>query len=1271
MISRHTMIIASLRRVKVLVSLLVVFGFTTVGQSQCPLICNKNVNISMEGTCNVEVTPAMVVEGFVSGSCTYTVVIMGSNGLPIPSSPFVDSSHVGRSFDVKIQYDHNSCWGKIHVEDKFAPVITCPPVDTLNCYDRRTFPLPTATDNCGTIKSVNILSDDIEDLGCSQAYAAIRRISYIAFDKYDNKSAVCTRVVYYRKIRLDSIDFPKDRDDQSAHSLSCDNKENWDKNNNKYPEPSESGVPTDKTGASIQPDVAFCDLKVSFTDSEIVTCGASRKIFRSWTILDWCSRQVRTKIQTIKISDHEAPEASVNHVDGLKVNANAYECAADWTVPAPRNFVDCGESMWSIGYVVADQFGSFPANPFYTEENVVKVGANTIIRRLPVGKVRLRYRLFDPCGNSRFKFVDIEVIDRNAPDVVCNEFIVVTIGSETDVNIPASSLDNGSLDRCSKVSFTALRMNQGCSSPTSWSNFFKVCCSDVGQDVMVSLRVTDESGNFNTCMVTVRVQDKKFPKVTCPPDVTIQCGTHPDTFRITGMATATDNCATPRIFKVDSSALNNCGVGMIFRKWYAEDNNKNRDSCIQKITITPLPRLTLSDTIWRRVRDTMIEACMEYDIDPRITGEPNLPGDKCRQLGANYKDQIFYKVDSVCAKILRQWTVVDWCDTNPNENKIFYTQVIKIVNTRGPEFSNCRDTTFCIDGACNGNITYVQSATDVCTPVNKLVWTYQVDLNNNGTIDRSGTTPNASGNYPVGKHRIIWKVKDGCGNESKCERILTITDCKKPTPYCIGEITTVIMPSTGTVSIWAKDFDLGSSDNCPGKLKISFSADVKDTMRTFNCNQLGQRDLQMWVTDTTGNQDFCAVKINIQDGDNNCNKTGNAFISGKIMTENSKGLDQTEVSLMDLSDNFMNMSMSDALGQFTFQNISDGSYTLKPKYGKNHLLGINTIDLVHIQRHILGIQRLTNPYKLIAADADNDERITISDVVELRKLILGIKSQFDNDDLAWKFVSNDNVFANPAKPWPFKGSSEVNIANGIFSKNIEFMAVKVGDLDGSAFALSSRNTNKITVTSATKSIDKRTYDMSFKVKEDVSIDALEMMIDLPSRVSKVILSSNMIDLNSEHYFVDYKNGKIKVSWHSEKEVNLLNSNTLINITYEAQSEETLSLSNSNNTNFIHSTTNGTQELINERNHTKSFEVYQNEPNPFEDRTRIRFYQPMEGEVKLNIYNLTGKALYQSKKVFGKGINEIEISKQDIKEKGVIIYEMELLGEKVIKKMLLI
>ena len=55
--------------------------------------------------------------------------------------------------------------------------------------------------------------------------------------------------------------------------------------------------------------------------------------------------------------------------------------------------------------------------------------------------------------------------------------------------------------------------------------------------------------------------------------------------------------------------------------------------------------------------------------------------------------------------------------------------------------------------------------------------------------------------------------------------------------------------------------------------------------------------------------------------------------------------------------------------------------------------GISTADIVQIQRNILGLNQFTNMQKAVA-DVNNSGTVSASDIVELRKLILGIIPDF-------------------------------------------------------------------------------------------------------------------------------------------------------------------------------------------------------------------------------------------------------------------------------------
>jgi hypothetical protein len=61
--------------------------------------------------------------------------------------------------------------------------------------------------------------------------------------------------------------------------------------------------------------------------------------------------------------------------------------------------------------------------------------------------------------------------------------------------------------------------------------------------------------------------------------------------------------------------------------------------------------------------------------------------------------------------------------------------------------------------------------------------------------------------------------------------------------------------------------------------------------------------------------------------------------------------------------------LSDQLGAYQFSNAIPlaGNYTVTPEKDDNPLNGVTTLDLALISKHILGIENLNSPYKIIAA----------------------------------------------------------------------------------------------------------------------------------------------------------------------------------------------------------------------------------------------------------------------------------------------------------------
>jgi len=145
----------------------------------------------------------------------------------------------------------------------------------------------------------------------------------------------------------------------------------------------------------------------------------------------------------------------------------------------------------------------------------------------------------------------------------------------------------------------------------------------------------------------------------------------------------------------------------------------------------------------------------------------------------------------------------------------------------------------------------------------------------------------------------------------------------------------------------------------------------------------------------------------------------------------------------------------DCNGQYeaTVPCINSNTFTIKPKKNTKLLNGVTTFDLVLITKHIIGVQLLGSPYKIIAADANKSNSVTTFDIVELRKLILFIITELPNHNTSWRFVDADYQFPDPADPWsePFPEVKNITFTGqNNTATNLDFIAIKVGDVNGSA-----------------------------------------------------------------------------------------------------------------------------------------------------------------------------------------------------------------------------
>lgn len=78
------------------------------------------------------------------------------------------------------------------------------------------------------------------------------------------------------------------------------------------------------------------------------------------------------------------------------------------------------------------------------------------------------------------------------------------------------------------------------------------------------------------------------------------------------------------------------------------------------------------------------------------------------------------------------------------------------------------------------------------------------------------------------------------------------------------------------------------------------------------------------------------------------------------------------------------------------------------------------------------------------------------------------------------------------------------------------------------------------------------------------------------------------------------------------------------------------------------------------------------PNPFSIITEISFTIPEAGEVKLSVYDVTGKVLLEKINTFAMGYNSVSVSRDDLNlANGVLYYKIEYGPYVAVRKMVLL
>lgn len=289
---------------------------------------------------------------------------------------------------------------------------------------------------------------------------------------------------------------------------------------------------------------------------------------------------------------------------------------------------------------------------------------------------------------------------------------------------------------------------------------------------------------------------------------------------------------------------------------------------------------------------------------------------------------------------------------------------------------------------------------------------------------------------------------------SQADTVPPVLKCKSsvaviiPPPCCVtvsvDEFIDSVFDNSGAV------VDLGVRKTCTGDGFPENKTSVK-----YYESEMGVQYADVWARDMTGNTSSCMVKAIVED------VTGSVdpFFAVRTYTPNATGICKTKIVTFGVN------CFSDSISITGFTGCPLGEWgnfgaliyasgyesTVTPYKNDYPLNGVTSFDLTLIQKHILGQHVLDSPYKIIAADASQDGKVTAYDIVLLRKLILGKINELPNGR-SWRFVQEDYTFPNPVNPFlpAFPERIEVSNMTDPPPNLFHFTGVKIGDVDYSA-----------------------------------------------------------------------------------------------------------------------------------------------------------------------------------------------------------------------------
>ncbi|HLF64408.1 MAG TPA: T9SS type A sorting domain-containing protein [Saprospiraceae bacterium] len=870
----------------------------------------------------------------------------------------------------------------------------------------------------------------------------------------------------------------------------------------------------------------------------------------------------------------------------------------------------------------------------------------------------------DDSGNTSTCTAIVTVEDPGGLVALCQN-LMVFLDANGQVIVLPEDVDDGSGGGCFAGELTF---------ELSETNFN---CTDIGPNLVI-LTVTDSEGNSATCTAIITVSDNTPPSLTCPPNMTVDCDDPIDIEDLSPFGTpiVSDNCPPVTLMEAIVDNRDDCGQGTIVRTFTATDPSGNSSQCAQTITVMDPDPFDETDIIWP---PALVNLGPCSSTDPGPGNQPVIDSGTCTNISVSYSDDVEMTVDNdpmtPCIEITRTWTVIDSCQLEDGtQNGIFtFTQMIILNDNVGPVFTLLNDITVTADSVtCVAFVTLITTATDcgMSTPI---------------TNSFNAGGGNASGDYPIGTTIVVFTSTDACGNINSMDVIVTVLDPDPATVMCEKIIRFL---DDFEITVLAEEFITFTPGSCTDIDDYQFSyspTDPLDSSMIFMCPQVGVEPVMIYTFDLDGNPiDTCRGDLDLRDTLDICGD--GLIITGEIFGENKAMIGYVPVLISEPSMQTVNTGTN---GRYVYRDLIAGSsYEITPFWNVNHKDGVTTLDLVAIQKHLLGIRSLDSPYKLIASDANNSGTISVMDLIEIRRLLLDNIPAYTRNT-SWRFVDAHYEFADPQNPWVPAFPESLNfdpLMQHMTQK--DFVGVKIGDVNNTVFLAQSETVKVRSEDAMILAIDNRMLHAGELVVIPVSVINYKKLVgyqfslhfDPNIAVFEGISFPERSFLNEEWFglgLVDQ--GLISSLWYESSPRNLPAGEILFSLSLQVTKNVMLSDVLTVYPAMLAPEAYGEDDgqilpvrlEIGGKIADLDFVVFQNVPNPFAAGTVIPVQLPESSTVVLEVYSYDGRLVHKQSNKVDPGYHEFMLTVKDLGQGGIYYYTISTDHFRGTRKMILL